>query len=109
MMCHRVMATAKGVVVEGRLIVLAEENDGLIYIGEEFLDDLLRERFGPSSGSDKRAVESPIPVEVDRIRMVIEVMDDPSGKAEETSDSRPAGAKTTTNDDHSGSRKISAP
>ena len=74
MMGRRVVTTSRGVVVEGRLVVLAEENDGLIFIGEEFLDDVLRERFAAPSRAEQ-APSQGAPVEVEHVRIVVEMTD----------------------------------
>ncbi len=73
-MGRRVVTTSRGVVVEGRLVVLAEENDGLIFIGEEFLDDVLRERFAAPSRAEQ-APSQGAPVEVEHVRIVVEMTD----------------------------------
>lgn len=60
--------TPHGLSVEGRLIVLDEENDALIRIGDDFLDDLLRERFAPQATARRPGGS----LEVPRVRITVE-------------------------------------
>jgi len=59
------------VILVGRLTVLAEENDALIRIGDEFLDDVLRERFRSTATSASDAM-----IELEQVRITVEVLDE---------------------------------
>ena len=68
-----IVRTGNGVILEGKLTVLSEEDDALIYIGTEFLDDAIRQRYGPS---DRAANNDLGALEIDHVRITIEAIED---------------------------------
>jgi len=72
-----IMRTGNGLILEGKLTVLSEENDALIYIGDEFLDDAIRARFGARQAAAEG--QNATALEVGRVRITIEAIELPRG------------------------------
>ena len=62
--------TGNGLVLVGRLTVLPEDDAPLVQVGGDFLDDVLRERFGREGEGGPGEF-----VTVDRVRITVEKLD----------------------------------
>lgn len=71
-MARRATWTGNGLVLDGRLTVLPEDDAALIQVGGEFLDDALRERFGTDEG-DREEIGGAVLLE--RVRVTVERID----------------------------------